>query len=74
MNFDYGVPEDLIIDNLSKRAYIKGSFMGCGSISNPEKSYHAEFVSNKEEQSVDLCKLLQLFNINAKRIYRKTIM
>ncbi len=71
MTFDYSVPDDLIKNDLCKRAYIKGSFMGCGSISDPEKSYHAEFVSSREEQSAGICKLLENYSIVGKTIYRK---
>ena len=71
MNFSYGVPEELLQRDLCKRAYIKGSFMGSGSISNPEKSYHAEFVSNKEIQSKTLIELLNEYGIIGKNIYRK---
>ncbi|MGB4439257.1 MAG: DNA-binding protein WhiA [Sedimentibacter sp.] len=71
MTFYYGVPDDLIKNDLCKRSYIKGSFMGCGSISDPEKSYHAEFVSSREEQSMGICKLLESYGIVGKTIYRK---
>ena len=71
-NFDFGVPDELIKKDCCKRAYIKGSFMGCGSISDPEKSYHAEFVNNKEEHCQNLCELINNYGINAKMIYRKS--
>ncbi len=71
MNFRYDVPVELLQSDLCKRAYIKGSFMGSGSISNPEKSYHAEFVCNKEIQSKTLIKLLNGYGIMGKNIYRK---
>ena len=71
MTFDYGVPDDLIGNDLCKRSYIKGSFMGCGSISDPEKSYHPEFVRNREEQCTGICKLLESYGIVGKTIYRK---
>ena len=71
MNFDFSVPKNLIKKDCCKRAYIKGSFMGCGSISDPEKSYHAEFVNNKEEHSQGLCELMKTYDINAKTIFRK---
>jgi DNA-binding protein WhiA len=71
MNFNYKVPEDFIDSDLCKRAYIKGSFMGSGSISNPEKSYHAEFVSNKEAQSKTIQDILKTYGIIGKNIYRK---
>lgn len=71
INFDFGIPEDLINKDCCKRAYIRGCFMGCGSISDPEKSYHAEFVNNKEVHSEGLCELLKSYDIKAKRVYRK---
>ncbi|MDW5299347.1 MAG: DNA-binding protein WhiA [Sedimentibacter sp.] len=71
MTFDYGIPDDLIENDLCKRAYIKGLFMGCGLISDPEKSYHAEFVSSREEQSKGICELLESNGIVGKTIYRK---
>lgn len=71
LDFDFGVPFELLTNDCCKRSYIKGSFMGCGSISDPEKSYHAEFVNNKEEHSQGLCKLINEYGINAKSIFRK---
>lgn len=71
MEFDFGVPEDMVKSDVCKRAYIKGAFMGCGSISDPEKSYHAEFVSNREEHSKGICRILEGFGINGKTIFRK---
>lgn len=71
MTFDFGVPKELIKNDACKRAYVKGAFMGCGSISDPEKSYHAEFVNNREEHSKGICKLLDDFGINGKTIFRK---
>ncbi|WMJ78677.1 MULTISPECIES: DNA-binding protein WhiA [unclassified Sedimentibacter] len=71
MTFDYGVPKSIVRSEASKRAYVKGAFMGCGSVSDPERSYHAEFVSNKEEHSRGIRELLKSFGINGKTIFRK---
>lgn len=71
MTFDFGVPYSLMVDDECKRAYIKGAFMGCGSISDPEKSYHAEFVNSREEHSKGICKLLEEYGITGKTIFRK---
>lgn len=71
MTFDFGVPMDLLTNDACKRTYIKGAFLGSGSISDPEKSYHAEFVNNKEAHSEGLCRLLEGFGINGKTISRK---
>lgn len=71
ISFEYEVPKEILETDIGKRAYIKGSFMGSGSISNPEKSYHAEFVSNKAEQSKIIKEILESYGIKAKNIYRK---
>ena len=39
-------------------AFIRGVFLSCGSVSDPKKSYHAEFCVPHKNLSVDLCKLL----------------
>lgn len=39
-------------------AFIRGVFLSCGSVSDPNKSYHAEFCVPHKNLSVDLCKLL----------------
>ncbi|KMT21067.1 DNA-binding protein WhiA [Clostridium cylindrosporum] len=54
-----------------KMAYLRGAFLGGGSISNPEKTYHMEFVSSSLEQAEDLMKLINSFSPNAKVIQRK---
>ncbi|HHV38636.1 MAG TPA: DNA-binding protein WhiA, partial [Tepidimicrobium sp.] len=46
---DHGLPEDLVDSRCCRRSYIRGAFLGGGSISNPEKSYHMEFVTSHEE-------------------------
>lgn len=40
------------------RAFIRGVFQSCGSVSDPSKSYHAEFCVPHKNLSADLCKLL----------------
>lgn len=71
LDFKFGIPKDLIKRNCCKRAYIRGAFMGCGSVNDPEKSYHLEFVSNKDEHSRDLEELLNSYDLNSKKILRK---
>ncbi len=39
-------------------SFLRGVFLCCGSISDPMKSYHAEFCVPHKNLSVDLCKLL----------------
>lgn len=71
MSLDYRIQEDMIKTDEEKRAYIRGAFLGGGSISNPEKTYHLEFVTHSEEYAIDLCKLINTFGLNSKVIQRK---
>lgn len=41
------VPEPFKKQQNQTKAYIRGAFLGCGSVSNPEKTYHLELVGKK---------------------------
>lgn len=66
------IPDYIIKNDDCKRAYIRGSFLGSGSISNPEKTYHLEFVTHDKDYAATLSKLINTYNINSKVIKRKT--
>lgn len=68
---EYKMPSNLIDNRCCKRSYIRGAFLGGGSISNPEKTYHLEFVTNNEEHSKDLSSIINSFNLNSKIVMRK---
>ncbi|MGN9163690.1 DNA-binding protein WhiA [Tissierellaceae bacterium HCP3S3_D8] len=70
-NPNYKVQEGIIRERCCKRSYIRGSFLGGGSISNPEKTYHLEFVTNNEEHSEDLSDIINSFGLNSKIVNRK---
>lgn len=65
------IPDSIVNDEESKRAYIRGAFLGGGSVSDPEKTYHVELVTLDEELSVYLMNLLNTYDFNAKIIPRK---
>jgi hypothetical protein len=65
------IPQEMIRKNCCKRAYIRGAFLGGGSVSNPEKTYHLEFVMSTFDFAEELMKLINSFNLNAKVIDRK---
>ena len=73
LKFNYGISKSLVKDSCCKRAYIRGTFLGCGSISDPEKSYHVEFVNNKQKHCYDLEALINNFDLGAKSIARKEL-
>ena len=69
---DYSIPKNIVKNEECKRAYIKGAFLGGGSISNPEKTYHLEFVTHDDEYAEDLSKLINQYGLNSKVIQRKS--
>lgn len=70
-NFVWGIPSALIKKNCCKKSYLRGVFLGCGSLSDPEKNYHLELVVSTEEFAHDLKKILSHFNLNGKIVSRK---
>ena len=61
----------LIKNSCCARAYLRGAFISVGSMSNPEKSYHLEFVCASRAQAEQLKDIIQEFQIEAKVIKRK---
>ncbi len=77
IGYDRGFSIDSPIDPLvvsnscCKRAYIRTAFLCCGSISDPNKHYHIEFVDNDYEHARSLKELIGSFDINMKIVERK---
>lgn len=55
-----------------KRAYLRGAFLAIGSVSDPEKSYHLEFVCQMEEDADNILGLLRNFEIESHVFKRKS--
>ncbi len=71
ISLDYGIPHELLENEDCKKAYVRGSFLGGGSISNPEKTYHLEFVTHNEGYAEELSRLVNSYGISSKVIQRK---
>ena len=54
-----------------KKAFIRGVFLGAGSISNPENAYHLEIVVSNEKNLKILQAILNEFNIHTKGLITK---
>lgn len=66
-----GIDSLVIKNSCCKRAYLRGAFLCIGSMSDPEKSYHLEFVCLHEEQAEQLQNLILGFQVEAKIVIRK---
>lgn len=65
------IPSSIVKKACCKRAYLRGVFLGGGSISDPEKTYHLEIVTNNETYANDIKKLINSFGLNSKIVIRK---
>ncbi|HAJ74599.1 MAG TPA: DNA-binding protein WhiA [Lachnospiraceae bacterium] len=61
----------LLRQECCRRAFLRGAFLVCGSISDPNRSYHLEMVCNDSFSAAQLCALVRTMEISAKSIIRK---
>ncbi len=52
-------------------AFLRGVFLSCGTVTDPERGYHLEFVVPYKKLSSDLVKFLDELELNPKYIVRK---
>lgn len=65
---------NLVIQNTCcKRAFLRGIFLSGGSISDPEKSYHLEIVTQALPKAEQLCEIIRTFDIEARIVKRKKV-
>ncbi len=65
------ISSDITRTRCCKRAYLRGTFLGAGTISHPEKGYHMEIVCSSELLAGDLKRLINSFGFRAKVTGRK---
>lgn len=66
-----GIKHSLIKKRCCMRSYLRGAFLGSGSISDPKGPYHVEFVTQDKRQAADLSRLMNSFGLNSKVMERK---
>ncbi|NEU05633.1 MULTISPECIES: DNA-binding protein WhiA [Clostridium] len=71
-SLNYTISKKMVEDINAKRAYIRGAFLGGGSISNPEKTYHLEFVTHNLDYANELSTLINGYGLSSKVIQRKS--
>lgn len=61
-----------IKDEQEIKAIVRGSFLGGGSINDPNKKYHFEIIFNNKENADKIDIILNIFGINVKKLDRKS--
>ena len=65
------IEHDLIKSTCCKRAYLRGAFLGAGSVSDPEKGYHLEYVNRNESHAHFLQEIMTTMDMDPKIVMRK---
>lgn len=58
-------------NDLEEKAFIRGSFLGSGSINNPENKYHIEIIFKEEKYAKLVLEILSKYYINFKLLDKK---
>lgn len=59
---------DFLENEILKKALVRGTFLGSGSINNPDNKYHLEIIYNSQECMEYIEKVLSEYNINMKKL------
>lgn len=59
-------------EELAIKAFVRGIFLGSGSVNNPENKYHLEMILNTFENAKIVKELLEKMQINMKEMQRKS--
>lgn len=65
------IPKDIVSRKCCRRAFVRGAFLAGGSIANPEREYHLEFVVSDENFAASLMKFIGKYDLNVKVVHRK---
>ncbi|MBQ6663643.1 MAG: DNA-binding protein WhiA [Firmicutes bacterium] len=67
-----GIYDDLIRSKCCRKAYLRGAFLGSGTMSDPVKSYHLEIKCTTARSAQELRRLINTFvDLSAKVVERK---
>ena len=67
-SIDFSISSEFLVRGEVGQAYLRGMFIGGGSINHPSSEYHLEFRCDYHSQAEDLVKLLELFDITSRMI------
>ena len=66
------IPAGLTDTEAKSRCFLRGVFLGAGSVNDPNKGYHLELVCKYERFAAELCDIMAMHGITAKYFPRKT--
>lgn len=64
--------EPLIRRQCCKRAFLRGIFLACGSVTDPHSRYHLELAVGSRDRAIRIQEIIGVFGLEAKIIERKS--
>ncbi|MBO4887169.1 MAG: DNA-binding protein WhiA [Firmicutes bacterium] len=58
------MPDRMLQRSCCRRAYLRGAFLACGSINDPTKNYHIEFLCDHAREANRLKEILSSFDVD----------
>ena len=71
LSMESDLKNPLLNKQCCKRAFLRGAFLGGGSISRPSSDYHLEMVTGNEDFARSIIKIMHTFSMKAKLTDRK---
>jgi DNA-binding protein WhiA len=71
LSIESDLKNPLLTKQCCKRAFLRGAFLGGGSISRPSSDYHLEMVTGNEDFARSIIKVMHTFSMKAKLTDRK---
>ncbi len=65
------VPKGIIEKQCCKRAFLRGLFIACGSVSDPNSGYHLEMMAGNHNRATRIQEIVGVFGLEAKIVERK---
>lgn len=67
----FGINRDILDKPHKRKAFLRGAFLACGSVTSPEKKYHMEFVTPNYGLHNDLYAVMKELGLNPRIVVRK---
>lgn len=71
VDYGAGAPAVMVRGDSRQRMFLRGAFLGAGSVSDPGRAYHLEIVCRTQAVADDIETIIRDFSINAKQVSRK---
>ena len=65
------VPKEITVRKCCRMSFLRGVFLACGSVTDPEKEYHLEYVLGDEAFAQALVRLIARFDLKASSAVRR---